>query len=378
MVQTAAAALPAPRPWPTQSAEPRPRVLVVEDEEPIRRMLASLLESEGLEVREAADAGEAQRLVREGFGPDVVLLDIQLPGLSGVQLLEWLRREAELAQVIMSTGVRDLETVRFCLREGAYDYLLKPFDGEELERTVRKALERGRQVLGFRRQRADLETSVVEKSRALEATRDLALLAMARLAESRDRETGAHLERIAEYAAVLARALRSGPYARRVGDELLERLRKSAPLHDVGKVGVPDAVLLKEGPLTPDERKVMEAHTTIGGDTLRNVGAGTPDPKFLETAVEIAYQHHERWDGAGYPNGLAGEEISLPARIVALVDAYDAITSVRPYKPAFEHREAVRRIVVDRGKHFDPVVVDAFLKCHRELDGIRQALTNGQ
>ncbi len=378
MVQTAAAALPAPRPWLAQSEEPRPRVLVVEDEEPIRRMLASLLESEGLEVREAADAEEAQRLVREGFGPDVVLLDIQLPGLSGVQLLEWLRREAELAQVIMSTGVRDLETVRYCLREGAFDYLLKPFDGEELEGTVRKALERGRQILGFRRQQADLETSVMEKGRELESTRDLALLAMARLAESRDRETGAHLERIAEYAVVLARALRSGPYARRVGDELLERLRRSAPLHDVGKVGVPDAVLLKEGPLTPDERKVMQDHTTIGGDTLRSVGAGTPDPRFLEMAVEIAYQHHERWDGAGYPNGLAGEEISLPARIVALVDAYDAITSVRPYKPAFEHREAVRRIVVDRGEHFDPVVVDAFLECHRELDGIRQVLANGQ
>lgn len=373
-----AAAVRATAPWPAEAADPRPRALVVEDEEPIRRMLVSLLDAEGLEVYEAADAGEAQQLVRDGFAPDVVLLDIQLPGVSGVQLLEWLRREAELAQVVMSTGVGDLETVRFCLREGAYDYLLKPFDVEELEGTVRKALERGRQVRDFRRQREDLETTVVEKSREIESTRDLALLAMARLAESRDRETGAHLERIGEFAAVLARALRSGPYAGRIGDELLERLRKSAPLHDIGKVGVPDAVLLKEGPLTPDEREVMQSHTAIGGDTLLSVGAGIPDPRFLEMAVEIAYQHHERWDGSGYPNGLAGEEISLPARIVALVDAYDAITSARPYKPAFEHREAVRRIVVGRGKHFDPAVVDAFLGCHRELDGIRQALANGQ
>jgi putative two-component system response regulator len=356
------------------AAEPGPRILVVEDEVPVRRLLVTVLESEGFEVREAVNGAEAQAVVRGGFAPDVVLLDIQLPGISGVQLLEWLRREAELAQVIMSTGVQDLETVRFCLREGAYDYLLKPFDAAELGRVVEKALERGRQVRSFRRRREDLESTVVERTRELESTRDLALLGMARLAESRDRETGAHLERIAEYAEVLGEALRAGPYAERIDHELLTRLRKSAPLHDIGKVGVPDAILLKEGPLSPDERRVMESHTRIGGDTLRSVGAGSPDQSFLEMAIEIAYQHHERWDGAGYPNRLSGEEISLAARIVALADAYDAITSARPYKPAFEHREAVRRIVIDRGKHFDPVLVDAFLVCHRDFDGIRQRL----
>ncbi|HEX6200797.1 MAG TPA: response regulator, partial [Thermoanaerobaculia bacterium] len=222
-------------------AEEGPRVLVVEDEVPVRRLLVTVLESEGWEVRAAVNGAEAQAVVRGGFAPDVVLLDIQLPGMSGVQLLEWLRREAELAQVIMSTGVQDLETVRFCLREGAYDYLLKPFDTVELAQVVEKALERGRQVRSFRRRREDLESTVVEQTRELESTRDMALLGMARLAESRDRETGAHLERIAEYAEVLARALRSGPYAERIGDPFLTRLRHSAPLHDIGKVGVPDA-----------------------------------------------------------------------------------------------------------------------------------------
>jgi len=363
--------------WPGSPAEPRPRILVVDDEAPVRSLLVASLEPEGYEVREAADAEEAQALVRTGFVPEVALLDINLPGMSGVQLLGWLRRSAELVQVIMSTGVQDLETVRFCLREGAYDYLLKPFDFDELDKAVRQALERGRQVRGFRRQREDLETTVTEKSRELESTRDMALLAMARLAESRDRETGAHLERMAEYARVLARALQSGPYAGRIGDEFVERLFKSAPLHDIGKVGVPDAILLKEGPLTPDEVRVIRGHTAIGGDTLRGLAAGTPDATFLDMAIEIAYQHHEKWDGSGYPKGLAGEEISLAARIVALADAYDAITSARPYKPPFEHKEAVRRIVFDRAKHFDPVVSDAFLECHRELDRIRQQVRNG-
>lgn len=358
--------------WPGSRAEPRPRILVVDDEPQVRSLLAASLDGEGYEIREAADAEEAQVLVRTGFVPEVALLDINLPGMSGVQLLGWLRRSAELVQVIMSTGVQDLETVRYCLREGAYDYLLKPFDFDELDKTVRQALERGRQVRTFRRQREDLETTVTEKSRELESTRDMALLAMARLAESRDRETGAHLERMAEYARILARALQSGPYAGRISDEFVERLHKSAPLHDIGKVGVPDAILLKEGPLTAEEMRIMRSHTKIGGDTLRGLAAGTPDATFLDMAIEIAYQHHEKWDGSGYPKGLAGEEISLAARIVALADAYDAITSARPYKPAFEHKEAVRRIVVDRAKHFDPVVTDAFLECHRELDRIRQ------
>lgn len=374
---TARAAVAQIVPWPVAAAQPAPRVLVVDDEAPIRALLVSSLEAEGYEVREATDAEEAQGLIRGGFLPEVALLDINLPGISGVELLSWIRRADEHVQVIMSTGIQDLETVRFCLREGAYDYLLKPFDFAELDKAVRQARERGRQVRRFRGQREALETTVTEQSRELASTRDMALLAMARLAESRDRNTGAHLERMAEYARILARTLQSGPYAGRIGDEFVERLFKSAPLHDIGKVGIPDAILLKEGPLNPEEVRVIRRHATIGGDTLRDLAAGSAGATFLDMAIDIAYQHHEKWDGGGYPKGLAGEEVSLAARIVALADAYDAITSARPYKPAFEHKEAVRRIVLDRGTHFDPVVTDAFLACHRELDRIRQQVRDG-
>lgn len=356
----------------------RPSVLVVEDETPLLEMLEASLASEGCRVLRATDGEEAQAVVRAGPPPDVVLLDINLPGMSGVDLLAWLRREVKGAQVVMSTGVQDLETVRYCLREGAYDYLLKPFDPEELADAVRRALERGRQVERFRSHRVRLETTVVEQSRELESTRDMAILAMARLAESRDRETGTHLERIAEYSRILAEALRSGPYADRVTDRFVATLHRASPLHDIGKVGVPDAILLKEGPLTEEEREVIRGHARIGGDTLRKVAAGGKDDEILEMGIDIADQHHERWDGTGYPAGLAGEEISLAARVVALVDAYDAITSDRPYKRAFEHKEAVRRIVVDRGKHFDPPLVDAFLACHREFDRVRRSLHDAE
>jgi putative two-component system response regulator len=352
-------------------------VLVVEDDTPMRDLLVQVLEAEGYDVEEARHGDEAEALIDGGFRPQVALLDIHLPGRSGVELLAWLRERLPETQVVMSTGVQELDTIRHCLREGAYDYLLKPFDPVELLAAVNEAVARGEQVRSFQRHQEDLETTIVERTRALESTRELALLAMARVAESRDRETGMHLDRIAELSVVLARALEGGPYGAFVTGDFLDRLRVSAPLHDIGKVAVPDAILLKAGPLSDEEREVMRNHTAIGGDTLRNLASGGEDVRFLEMAVEIAYQHHERWDGTGYPRGLAGERISLAARIVALTDAYDAITSDRPYKRAFEHKEAVRRIAVDRGRHFDPVLVDAFMECHRELDRVRQALRNG-
>lgn len=378
MLRAAATATSAGTPSsPPPEPAPRPSVLVVDDERPVREVLTRVLETGGFQVRAAGSVDEAEGILAAGFRPHAALLDIHLAGRSGVDLLMDLRERYPETQVVMSTGVQDLETVRFCLREGAYDYLLKPFDPKELLDAVNKALDRGEQVRSFRRQKETLETTVVEQRRVLESTRHLALLAMARLAESRDRATGMHLERIAEYSVVLARTLRAGPYGGRITDDFLDRLGIAASLHDIGKVGVPDAILLKEGPLSDEEREVMRSHTVVGGDTLRQLAAGDSDTELIGMAMEIAYQHHERWDGAGYPRGLAGEGIALAARIVALADAYDAITSARPYKPAFEHKEAVSRIASDRGTHFDPVVVDAFLACHREIDRVRQKLRNG-
>jgi putative two-component system response regulator len=355
----------------------RERIVIVDDEPGVRRLLRAHLACLPYEIQEARDAAEAMALAAEEPRPALVLSDIEMPGLSGVELLKRLKELDPNVQVVMVTGLQSLETVRLCLREGAYDYLVKPFDPDDLLNTVERALERARLIRQNEEYQINLERMVLEQTVEIRQTRDIALLTLAKLAESRDHGTGQHLERMAAYSRRLAEELvQGGPYATDIGTAFVEHLYKSSPLHDIGKVGIPDAILLKAGPLDDDERIVMRRHPEIGGDTLRSVVEQFRGNTFLTMGMEIAYSHHERWDGRGYPYGLAGEDIPLPARIVAVADAYDAITSRRPYKGACGHDEAVRRITADRAAHFDPVLVDAFLACHREFEGIRGRLTD--
>lgn len=354
----------------------RERIVIVDDEPGVRRLLRAQLACLPYEVLEARDAAEAMALAAEEPRPALFLSDIEMPGLSGVELLKRLKEVDPIVQVIMVTGLQNLEIVRQCLREGAYDYIVKPFDPDDLLNTVERALERGRLIRQNEEYQINLERMVLEQTVEIRQTRDIALLTLAKLAESRDHGTGQHLERMAAYSRRLAEHLADSPYAGGIGTAFVEHLYKSSPLHDIGKVGIPDSILLKAGPLTDEERKVMRRHPEIGGDTLRSVVEQFRGNTFLTMGMEIAYSHHERWDGAGYPYGLAGDEIPLAARIVAVADAYDAITSRRPYKGACDHDEAVRRIAKDRGAHFDPVLVDAFLACNREFEEIRGRLTD--
>lgn len=349
----------------------RERIVIVDDEPGVRRLLRTYLSCLPYELLEARDAAEAMALCAEVPRPGLVLSDIEMPGLSGVELLKRLKDLDPNIQVIMVTGLQALEVVRHCLREGAYDYLVKPFDADDLLNTVERALERGRLIRQNEEYQLNLERMVLEQTVEIRQTRDIALLTLAKLAESRDHATGQHLDRMAAFSRRLAEELAAGIYADRVGSGFVEHLYKSSPLHDIGKVGIPDAILLKPGPLTEEERVVMRRHPEIGGDTLRSVVEQFRGNTFLTMGMEIAYSHHERWDGRGYPFGLAGDSIPLPARIVAVADAYDAITSRRPYKGACDHGEAVRRIAADRGAHFDPVLVDAFLACHQDFEMIR-------
>ncbi|KAB2962871.1 MAG: HD domain-containing protein [Thermoanaerobaculia bacterium] len=216
-----------------------------------------------------------------------------------------------------------------------------------------------------------LAARVAAQTGEVRRTRDQALLTLARLAELRGGTTGEHLDRIAWFSRRLAEAIADGPFGP-LGEDFVEELFRSSPLHDIGKVAIPDAILTKPGALDLRERGIMERHTTIGGDTLRGVIARSPGQSFLAMGMEIAYAHHERWDGRGYPRRLAGEQIPLAARIVALVDAYDAITALRPYKDAIAHEEAVRRILADAGSHFDPRLADAFRRIYVDLDRLRR------
>jgi putative two-component system response regulator len=349
-------------------------VLIVDDDATVRRYLATALTSLGYSCRMASDADEALANAVSDVAPELVLLDVNLPRQSGLEVLARLKGLNRWIEVVMLSGSQDLETVRFCLRQGAYDYLAKPASFAELSETVSRAIERGRLVRQNHHYQSNLERMVRQRTEELRSARDAALLTLAKLADSRDAATGQHLERIAAYARLLTGALRDGAYGGEVSAEFEEQIFRSSPLHDVGKVAIPDSILLKPGPLTPDEQAVMRTHAAVGGDILRAVVEASSDYSFLKMGMEIAYQHHERWDGGGYPAGLAGPGICLAARIVALVDAYDAMTTARPYKRPLPHGVAVERITVDRGRHFDPVIVDTFLSCQQSFQRVRSAM----
>ena len=208
-------------------------------------------------------------------------------------------------------------------------------------------------------------------------SRDLTIFALAKLAESRDTETGAHLERIREYCRLLGAEMgRSGPYRDQIDGDFVELLYLTSPLHDIGKVGIPDQVLLKPGKLTPQEFGIMQQHTLIGANTLDAVAKLNPEAQFLAMARDIALTHHERFDGSGYPNHVSGHDIPLCGRVTAVADVYDALTSKRVYKPAFTHEAAVEIIVEGRGTHFDPVVVNAFTELMDDFQLVRQRFDN--
>ncbi|MDH3402592.1 MAG: response regulator [Acidobacteriota bacterium] len=354
-----------------------PLVLVVDDEPAVRRLVASQVSQIGYQAEALADAAAALSFVRAESGRiALVLTDVDMPGTSGVELLGSIKSTDDSIQVVMVTGMQDLGTVRNCLRRGAYDYLVKPFEFEELRNTVERAVERFHLLRETRRYQARLEQMVEVRTRELRETRDIALLAMGKLAESRDPEIGRHLERISAFAGRLSRCLAQG--GRLEVDELfIEQIEISSALHDIGKVAVPDEILLKPGALDEEETAVMRTHTTIGGDTLRQIIERYEGHDYLTMAMEIAYSHHERWDGKGYPKGLSGDRIPISARIVAACDAYDAITSVRPYKRALSHEEALRRIAADSGSHFDPAVAEALATCADDFRAIARRLHDG-
>lgn len=316
-------------------------VLVAEDDCVSAEMLAEAVRHFGYDVTVAADGGEALDQVRTGRFR-MLVTDWEMPVLSGIQLCREIRRRpwASYIYVILLTSHDDRGHNVIGIDSGADDFLTKPFYPEELRVRLRAA----------------------ERLLALES-RDLTIFALAKLAESRDNETGSHLDRMREYCRVLAEEMTAVPrYQGLLDGEYAQLLYLTSPLHDIGKVGIPDQVLLKPGRLTREEFEVMKGHSRLGGETLNTLAHAHPEAAFLAMARDIALSHHERFDGSGYPFGLAGEEIPLCGRITALADVYDALTSKRVYKPAYSHEESRRLILDGRGSQFDPEVVDAFLR----------------
>jgi putative two-component system response regulator len=317
-------------------------VLIADDDPGTVELLEHALQRLGYDVTTAGNGTEAYNLMRTGRFR-MLITDWQMPGMTGIELCEKIRKHCAggYVYIIVLTTYSGLDGVVCCLEAGADDYLKKPFRPAELFVRIRA----GERLLNLE-------------------SREMTIFALARLVESRDNETGGHLERMREFARILAEDLAEQPeFADEVDGQFINLLYQTTPLHDIGKVAIPDGILRKPGRLTPEEIEVMRTHTTIGAKTLGDVAAMHTSASYLSIARDIALTHHERYDGTGYPYGLAGNDIPLCGRITALADVYDALSSKRAYKPAYSHDEAKRLIVEGSGSHFDPRIVAAFLRC---------------
>ncbi|MDG4582825.1 MAG: two-component system response regulator [Candidatus Competibacter sp.] len=355
-------------------AYPERQTILVVDDTPDNIALLSALLKDRYRIR-AANHGERALTIAAGQPrPDLILLDIMMPDLDGYEVCKRLKIDPRTTDipVIFLTARTQVEDEEHGLRLGAVDYIAKPISPPIVLARVEThlTLKRARQFLQDRN--AYLEAEVWRRSREVTAIQEVTILAMASLAETRDNATGNHIRRTQHYVQILARHLRRHPrFAAALTDETIELLFKSAPLHDIGKVGIPDRILLKPGHLTPAEFEIMKTHAVLGRDAIAAAERHLDTPNsFLRFAREIAYSHQEKWDGSGYPEGLWGERIPLSARLMAVADVYDALISRRIYKPALPHEQAVATIREGRGRHFDPDIADAFLECAEEFRAI--------
>lgn len=357
------------------------KVLIVDNLKANRKLLHEMMLILGHEPLSAENGLSALDLVREQC-PDLVLLDIKMPEMDGFQVLERMMSDSVSRHipVIMISGIDDMGSIVRCIEEGATDYLAKPFNQTLLKARINASLEKKRlhdekeellkQIEDNNRQ---LEDRIREQVREFSLAQLGTIFAISKLAESRDPETGEHLERMREYCKLLAIQLgRQQKYSSKINDRFVDNLYAAAPLHDIGKIGIPDHILQKPGKLTNEEHVIIETHAIIGSETLRVVDRKYTGNAFIQMGVDIAESHHEKWDGSGYPHGLAGDEIPLVGRILAVGDVYDALTSKRCYKEAYSHNKSREVIISDKGKHFDPEVVDAFIATEPEFINIRE------
>ncbi len=295
--------------------------------------------------------------------PDAVLLDITMPGMDGYRFCAALKADEHTCRipVIFLSGLSEpIDKVK-AFSTGGVDYITKPFYLEEVQARLETHLNLRRLQQEVEKHNRRLKDQVEAYAHEIIASQMATIFALAKLAESRDDDTGKHLERVQLYSRILAERLAERSiYRREVTPDFIENIYLASPLHDIGKVAIADALLLKEGKLTAEEFEVMKTHTVIGAATLASVLAKYPQNVFVRTGVTIARSHHERWDGSGYPDGAKGEEISLYARVMAIADVYDALRSNRCYRPAMSHEEAYGMIIKGSGTHFDPSIVAAF------------------
>ncbi len=347
------------------------RILVVDDESAICQVIQDYLQLRSFEVFTANSFDEAAVILTSQV-IDVVLSDIRMPGKTGTDLLRHVRRHHPGVAVILFTGYADIGLAVHSMQEGAYDFLLKPIHLEQVYLSIHNALEKRQLKDEVRRYQKGLEELVDRRTKelreALERAERASLETVTKLslaADKRDDETGNHVLRIRAFAAALCCQMG-------IPKEETDLVHVASSMHDIGKIGIPDAILLKPGRLNESEFEIMKRHAVIGAEILRD-----SDSRMLQIAEAIARSHHEKWDGSGYPSGLKGEQIPLYGRIVAVADVFDALTTKRCYKPAFSMATASEIIVKSSGTHFDPDVVTAFRDCSDEFEAIKNQFGEG-
>ena len=352
----------------------KPRILVVDDEERNRRLLEAMLIPLGYSISLSENGKDALEKIGEAE-PDLVLLDIMMPVMDGYQLANYLKKSKEYhtIPIVMVTALNEVEDRVKALEAGADDFLNKPVDKIELEARVKSLLK----VKAYNDYMQDyqnkLETAVARRTKQLRETLEKLKMAsldtiycLSRAAEFRDEETGNHIQRMSQYSAAIASKMG-------LSSKEVDTIIYAAPMNDIGKIGIPDSILLKPGKLTPDEWNIMKQHTVIGASIVEN-----SDAEFLKLARIIALTHHEKWDGSGYPKGIEGDKTHIAGRITAIADVFDALTCKRPYKEPYGINESLTIIKESSGSHFDPSIVKVFLSIEDEILAIKDKYKDGE
>ena len=353
----------------------RPTILVVDDSPDNLSLISGLLK-DSYKLKVANNGEKAIKIAQAETKPDLILLDVMMPGISGYEVCETLKADPSTKDIpiIFLTAMTGADDEKKGLEIGGADYITKPISPPIVLARVKTQLQNKAASDFLRDKNNYLEKEVSQRTKEIMAIQDVTILVMASLAETRDNDTGNHIRRTQYYVQALAEALKDHPrFSDFLTDHNIRMLFKSAPLHDIGKVGIPDRILLKPGKLQDDEFEIMKTHTTLGRDALANAekSLGT-DVEFLKMAKEIAYAHQEKWDGSGYPEGIGGDDIPISARLMAVADVYDALICRRIYKEGMPHEKACQIIQEGSGSHFDPDITEAFMKIHEQFKEIAQ------
>lgn len=343
-------------------------ILIVDDTKFNIKILVETL-SDDYELFVAMNGKSALEFM-EKVVPDILLLDIMMPIMDGFEVCAKMKEDKNLKDipVIFLSAMTDINSKAKAFEMGAIDYITKPFEVQEVKARVKTHLSLKLAQNELAMQNEILNMKVEERTREIVRTQEATLETIANLAEYRDPETGGHINRTKGYIKVLAEKLKEHPkYKDIINDTIISSYYKASPLHDIGKIGIRDEVLLKPGKLTPLEFEEMKQHSVIGYNTLKMAANQLGDNSFLAYAMEFALHHHEKWDGTGYPDGLKGEEIPISCRLMAIADVYDALISKRIYKPAFSHKKSISIILEESGTHFDPELIEIFKEIHEEF-----------